>query len=110
MAFSHTALLPVACMVSLTASAAFALDARHLAVIINTSDPLSVQIGEYYAAQRRISFQNIIPVAFNYGVAQDEDTQSLRREMNKRLLIIIGGFVAFYFFLTLTEQPGEIGA
>jgi uncharacterized protein (TIGR03790 family) len=64
MAFSNTALLPVACMVSLTASAAFALDARHLAVIINTSDPLSVQIGEYYAAQRRISFQNIIRVAF----------------------------------------------
>ncbi|MBX3531452.1 MAG: hypothetical protein KF849_12645 [Rhizobiaceae bacterium] len=54
-------------------------------------------------------FANIIPVAFNYGVAQDEDTQALRREMNKRLLIIVGGFVAFYFFITLTE-PGEIGA
>jgi uncharacterized protein (TIGR03790 family) len=51
-------------MVALTSSAAHALDARHLAVIINTSDPLSVQIGEYYAAQRRISFQNIIHVAF----------------------------------------------
>jgi hypothetical protein len=54
-------------------------------------------------------FANIIPVAFNRGVAQDDDTQALRREMNKRLLIIIGGFVAFWFFITLTE-PGEIAA
>lgn len=48
----------------LTPLPAQALDARHLAVIINTSDPLSVRIGEYYAAQRQISFQNIIRVAF----------------------------------------------
>jgi hypothetical protein len=54
-------------------------------------------------------FANIIPVAFNYRVAQDEETQALRREMNKRLLIIVGGFVAFWFFITLTE-PREIGA
>ena len=54
-------------------------------------------------------YANILPVAFNYGVAQDEETQSLRREMNKRLLIILGGFVAFYFFVTLTE-PGPMSA
>ena len=32
-----------------------ALDRTQLAVIVNTSDPLSVQIGDYYAAKRRIS-------------------------------------------------------
>jgi uncharacterized protein (TIGR03790 family) len=64
MALVNTALLSAACMSALTASAAYALDARHVAVIINTSDPLSVQIGEYYAAQRQISFQNIIRIAF----------------------------------------------
>ena len=42
-----------------------ALDRSQLAVIINTWDPLSVQIGEYYAGQRRISFQNIIRVGFS---------------------------------------------
>jgi uncharacterized protein (TIGR03790 family) len=62
-------LVPIALCITLVASLlaplpARALDARHLAVIINTSDPLSVRIGEYYAAQRRISFQNIIRVAF----------------------------------------------
>ncbi len=64
MTFARTALLLIAMTFALTALPARALDARHLAVIINTSDPLSVRIGEYYAAQRRISFQNIIRVAF----------------------------------------------
>lgn len=36
-------------------------------MIVNASDPLSVRIGEYYAAQRRILFQNMIRVAFPPG-------------------------------------------
>ncbi len=44
-----------------------ALDRTQLAVIVNTADPLSVQIGEYYAAQRSIIFQNIIKVQFPPG-------------------------------------------
>ena len=53
----------------LAASPAIALDHSQLAVIINTRDPLSVEIGEYYAAQRRILFQNIIRVGFTPGKA-----------------------------------------
>lgn len=41
-----------------------ALDHTQVAVVINMRDPLSVQIGEYYAAQRHILFQNIIRVGF----------------------------------------------
>ena len=52
------------CMGALSALSAQAVDHTQLAVIINTRDPLSVQIGEYYAAQRRIPFQNIIKVSF----------------------------------------------
>lgn len=48
---------------------ALALDARHLAVVVNMQDPLSVEIGKYYAAQRQISFQNIIRVSFAPGKA-----------------------------------------
>src|SRR5437867_8773425 len=44
-----------------------ALDRTQLAVIVNTLDPLSVRIGDYYAAQRRISFQNFIKVSFPPG-------------------------------------------
>lgn len=44
-----------------------AIDHTQLAVIINTADPLSVQIGTYYAQQRRIPFQNIIRVDFPPG-------------------------------------------
>ena len=44
---------------------AHALDRTQLAVIINTWDPLSVQIGEYYAEQRSILFQNIIRIGFS---------------------------------------------
>jgi len=50
-------------------------------------------------------FARLFEVAFNRGVAQDEETQAMRREINKRLLIILGGFVAFYFFVTLVG-PG----
>ena len=48
---------------------AHALDRSQLAVIINTRDPLSVAIGEYYAARRSLSFQNIIKVEFNPGAS-----------------------------------------
>src|SRR4051812_13771084 len=54
-------------LAALVPSAAQALDRTQLAVIINTRDPLSVQIGEYYAAQRRLLFQNIIRVGFTPG-------------------------------------------
>lgn len=47
--------------------AARALDHTQLAVIVNTQDPLSVQIGEYYAARRHILFQNMIRVEFTPG-------------------------------------------
>ena len=56
-------------MVTLAPMVAKALDHTQVAVIINTRDPLSVQIGEYYAAQRRISFQNIIRIGFPPGKA-----------------------------------------
>lgn len=59
----------VVCLAFCVASAvlpspARALDYTQLAVIVNTRDPLSVEIGEYYAERRRISFQNVIKVSF----------------------------------------------
>ena len=48
-------------------------------------------------------FANIIPVAFNFGVANDDETQDLRWQMNKRLLIILGAFVCYMFYLRLTD-------
>jgi uncharacterized protein (TIGR03790 family) len=38
--------------------------ARNLGVIVNTADPLSVQIAEYYQRQRKIPQQNIIKISF----------------------------------------------
>lgn len=46
---------------------ALALDHTQLAVIINVADPLSVQIGNYYAERRRIPARNIINVEFKPG-------------------------------------------
>lgn len=46
-----------------------ALEARELAVVVNTQDPLSVQIGEYYAQRRGILFQNYIKVSFAPGAS-----------------------------------------
>lgn len=42
------------------------LSARNLAVVINTADPLSVAIGEYYARQRHIPATNVVRVYFGY--------------------------------------------
>ncbi len=52
---------------ALISTRALALDHTQLAVIINTADPLSVRIGNYYAAHRRIPAQNIIKVDFAPG-------------------------------------------
>lgn len=41
------------------------LDASELAVIINTADPLSVQIGEYYVRKRHIPATNVVRVRFD---------------------------------------------
>ncbi|MEH6590697.1 MAG: TIGR03790 family protein [Halioglobus sp.] len=41
--------------------------AKDLAVIVNTMDPLSVQIGEYYQKKRRLKPENMIEVAFKPG-------------------------------------------
>jgi uncharacterized protein (TIGR03790 family) len=42
------------------------LDSTSLAVIINTADPLSVKIGNYYARRRHIPAANIIRVRFPF--------------------------------------------
>ncbi len=44
-----------------------ALDRSQLALIVNLSDPLSVEIGKYYAARRQILFSNVIKVEFPPG-------------------------------------------
>src|SRR5436190_18464719 len=63
------AMLPVVCLclIGAVAPAARALDRSQLAIIVNTADPMSVRIGDYYASRRRISFQNIVRVAFPPG-------------------------------------------
>jgi uncharacterized protein (TIGR03790 family) len=42
------------------------LDSTNLAVIVNTADPLSVKIGNYYAKRRHIPAANIIRVSFPF--------------------------------------------
>ena len=43
-------------------------------------------------------YANVLPVAFNLGVAGDAETQALRRRMNGYLLFILAGFGLFYLF------------
>ena len=57
-----------ACVLA-AAPSARALDSRQLALVVNTRDPLSVEIGRYYAARRGISFQNVIRIEFAPGRA-----------------------------------------
>lgn len=48
----------------LAAAQACALDARELAVIVNARDPLSVEIGDAYAAARKLPAKNLIEIEF----------------------------------------------
>jgi uncharacterized protein (TIGR03790 family) len=54
-------------LAALLPSVSRALDHTQIAVVVNTWDPLSVEIGEYYAEQRRIPPQNVIRVGFPPG-------------------------------------------
>ncbi len=46
---------------------AAALGPDQLAVIVNTADPHSVEVGEYYARRRRIPRANVIPITLPAG-------------------------------------------
>jgi uncharacterized protein (TIGR03790 family) len=48
-------------------SPAASLGPDQLAVIVNTADPHSVEVGEYYARRRRIPRGNVIPITLPAG-------------------------------------------
>lgn len=62
------------------------LDAEELAVIVNRDDPLSVAIGEYYRAARRIPAANVISVRFAPGkpVMTRADFERVKRDADRR--------------------------
>jgi len=57
------------CVVTAPIPAA-ALGPDQLAVIVNTADPFSVEIGEYYARRRRIPRANVIPITLPTGLEE----------------------------------------
>lgn len=48
-------------------------------------------------------FANVFPVAFNVGVAKDEETQRMRWRLIQRLLVIGAGFVFFLLVLRAAD-------
>src|SRR6266511_6470987 len=79
------ALLSLAVLVSLPACA---LDRTQLAIVVNTLDPLSVNIGDYYAARRKISFQNVIRVSFppRKTVLAREEFDAIKAQVDRQTL------------------------
>lgn len=49
-------------------------------------------------------YANIIPTAFNIGVENDNETQNLRWQMNKRLIAILALFAVFYGWLVIMKN------
>ncbi len=60
------------------ASHSLGIDRTNLAVIINSSDPLSVATGEYYAHARRIPATNVIRIALPVGSSEMSPDEFLR--------------------------------
>lgn len=76
------------CLAIVLPASAWALDRTQLAVIVNTRDPLSVKIGDYYAIRRQISFQNFIRVSFppqNTGLTRDE-FEAIKAQVDRQTL------------------------
>lgn len=70
----------------LLALPAWALDHRELALVVNTQDPLSVEIGEYYALKRGITFQNVVKVAFApKSSLTREEFETIKKEIDGQL-------------------------
>jgi uncharacterized protein (TIGR03790 family) len=76
------------CVAILLPLPAHALDRTQLALIVNTLDPLSVRIGDYYAARRKISFQNFIRVSFppHRTVLTREEFDAIKAEVDRQTL------------------------
>ena len=68
--------------------------ARNLGVVVNEKDPLSVQIGEYYQAQRNIPAGNMIFVEFepSQEVLSQEEFSELRRHIYRQSSDEIQGY------------------
>ena len=68
------------------AAPAAALDHRTLGLVINTEDPLSVAIGEYYAEKRGIGFQNVARVSFLPKPSlTGEEFEAIKRAVDEQL-------------------------
>ncbi len=82
----YAILFLVLCLNAILLSPAWALDRTQLAVVVNTSDPLSVSIGDYYAARREISFLNIIRVSFAPGktVLTREEFNAIKAQVDRQ--------------------------
>jgi len=65
---------------------AAALGPDQLAVIVNTADPYSVEVGEYYARRRRIPRANVVPITLPAGHAaiSREDFEAGKAQLDAR--------------------------
>jgi uncharacterized protein (TIGR03790 family) len=71
------------------------LGAQDLAVVINTADPLSVAIGQYYAMRRRIPAANVARVYFGYrrNVLPSDEFTTLKAAVDAQLPVSIQAYV-----------------
>jgi uncharacterized protein (TIGR03790 family) len=85
MSFPRALFVLGACLGAAPAGPLHALDRSQLALIVNVRDPLSVQVGDYYAGKRRILFQNVIRVSFTPGAATlaREDFEQIREQVER---------------------------
>lgn len=63
-----------------------ALEARDLAVIVNDSDPLSRQIGDYYQQKRQIPSEQVIHVRFaaHHAFLSESEFNKIKRQVDRQ--------------------------
>lgn len=69
--------------------------AKEIAVIINDSDPLSVQIAQYYQTKRNIPPEQIIHVRFKSGIQSlsEGEFKAIKQQVDKQTPAYVQGYV-----------------
>jgi uncharacterized protein (TIGR03790 family) len=90
-----TALLLSAALLACQRARALGLAPAQLAVVINTADPTSAALGEYYVQRRHIPLRNVVRVAFDShrSVMPLEEFAALKALIDRRLPAEIQAYV-----------------
>jgi uncharacterized protein (TIGR03790 family) len=104
--------LAVLLVISMIASAAFALEPGEVLVVVNADEPKSVSIGSYYLRRRNLPQSNIVPLRLGRGalsnISREDYVEKVERPL--RRLLAADQYAGIRCLLTTFNMPFRIAA